>query len=88
LHCACDKNPEHAILLYQLFIDDETRPSLDEMLSVLATARDRINPRDNLIILFQQIEGRQVRHDKRDKLKDIFSDMKSDRRSAYYFPDD
>lgn len=88
LACVCDKNPGHAVLLYQLFIDDETRPTLDEMLNVFSAARERINPKSNLKILFQQIECRQVRHYNRDELKYIFSNMKSDRGSAYYFPDD
>lgn len=87
LECACDKNPKHAILLYQLFIDDETRPSLNKMLSVLTAAKDRINPKSNLKIVFQQIECRQVKHYASDQLKDIFSDMKSNRSHAYYFPD-
>lgn len=87
LACACDKNPEHAVLLYQLFIDDETRPTLDKMLSVLTAAKDRINPKSNLKVLFQQIECKQVKHYAGDKLKNIFSDMKSDRGGAYHFPD-
>jgi hypothetical protein len=88
LSCACDKHPEHAILLYQLFIDDETRPTLDKMLSVLTAAKDQINPKSNLKILFQQIECKQVKHYKGEKLKSIFSDIKSERGGAYLFPGD
>lgn len=85
---ACDKQPKHAILLYQLFIDDETRPTLDKILSVLTAAKDRINPKSNLKILFQQIECKQVKHYAGDKLKNIISDMKSERGGAYFFPND
>lgn len=88
LACACDKHPEHAILLYQLFVDDKTRSTFNEMLSVLTATKERINPKSNLKIVFQQIECRQVRHYAGDKLKNIFSDMKSDRGHSYYFPDD
>ncbi|HKM06238.1 MAG TPA: hypothetical protein VJ869_04550 [Sphaerochaeta sp.] len=58
------------------------------MLSVLSAARERINPKSNLKILFQEIECKQVKHYAGDKLKNIFSDMKSDRGGAYHFPDD
>lgn len=88
LACACDKHPEHAILLYQLFVDDKTRSTFNEMLSVLTAAKERINPKSNLKIVFQQIECRQVRHYAGDKLKNIFSDMKSDRGGTYHFPGD
>lgn len=85
LACACDKSPEHAVLLYQLFIDDEIRPVLEGMLSVFNAARDRINPKGNLKILFQQIECRQIKHYNRDNLKNIFSNMKKEKGNVYCF---
>lgn len=74
LACSCDKSPSTAVLLYQIFYDNQTESKLKDSLDLLEAAKKIIDPKNNLIIKIQTIKCKLL--PQKNPNKDYFMNMK------------
>lgn len=86
LASACNRSPKTAVLLYQIFYDEETKSSLQSTLELLEKARTKIQPKENLLITFQPIPCELEKTVDKNALSDIFHRLK--RENFYRFLND